>query len=117
MATRTDDIVLFKRGRRWWLHLCVKGEGKKIIALKPDGQTHATTNRDVARAIARDIRRQVEEKGRIERPTGAADLPALIEQFKAVNTVEASEGYDHASISLMPGSGFTCLWAPISHSP
>jgi len=91
MATRSDDIGLFKRGRRWWLRLYVKGEGKKIIALKPEGQTHATTNRDVARAIARDIRRQVEEKGRIERPTGAADLLALIEQFKAVNAVEASQ--------------------------
>jgi integrase len=91
MAMRADDRGLFKRGRRWWFRVYVKGEGKKVIALKPEGQTHATTNRDVARALARDIRRQITEKGRIERAAGTADLPALIEQFQAVNTVEASK--------------------------
>ena len=91
MATRADDRGLFKRGRRWWLRLYVKGQGKRAIPLRPQGERQATTNRDLARALAKDIRRQVEEHGHIVQAALKADLPALIDEFKGQNAREASK--------------------------
>ncbi len=92
MAKRADDKGLFKRGRRWWLRLYVPGEGKKVLPLRPEGQRYATTNRDVARAIARDIRRQINDEGSISPPPPVyADMQNLIDAFESVNALGASQ--------------------------
>jgi len=90
MTTRADERGLFKRGRRWYLRLYLKGKGKRVLALKPAGESHATTSKDVARALARDVRRQIEEKPEAVPAAARADLEALVEQFQAVNSMEAS---------------------------
>lgn len=86
---RADDRGLFKRGRRWYLRLYVRGEGKRVYALKPAGETHATTNKDVAREIARGIRARLSGDPRADRP--AATIETLLAEFRAVNATEASE--------------------------
>lgn len=89
-AQRADDKGLFKRGRRWWLRVYLPGQGKKIFPLRPDGQRYATTNKNVARAIARDIRRQVEDGETPKLSEAPADIQKLLSSFEAVNTLEAN---------------------------
>jgi integrase len=90
MGERADEKGLFKRGARWWLRIYIKGHGKAVIALKPPGETHATTNKEMARALAREIRRQSQESGRVEQLAACADVGALIDVFKQTNAAEGS---------------------------
>jgi integrase len=80
MAKNRLDNGLFRRGRRWWLALYVKGEGKKNIPLRPEGQTHATTDLNVARVLADIARKQADAQG----------MDWLLKQFAVVNAVEGS---------------------------
>jgi len=88
MAERADDKGLFKRGRRWWLSIHVPGKGTQKIPLRPEGESLATANRDVARAIARMIRQSVSDGGGAK--LAAVDMDGIIQQFQDANTIEAS---------------------------
>ena len=81
MAKNRQDSGLFQRGRRWWLALYTKGEGKKNIPLRPEGQTHATTDLSVARVLAAIERKKAEAHG----------MEWLLKQFAVVNAGEGSE--------------------------
>lgn len=97
MVTRADDRGLFKRGRRWYLRLYISGHGKKVLALKPHGQSRATTNKDVARALARDLRKRLAEQAEQETPDKPVDLDELITQFGEVNALGGSEAQAKAN--------------------
>jgi integrase/recombinase XerD len=89
MTARADDKGLYKRGRRWWLRLYVPGEGKTRFPLIPKGDRYATTDKNVARAIARQIRKGVLDggNGSTSLSRDADDLEALIDRFKAINAI------------------------------
>lgn len=90
---RADDRGLFKRGNRWWLRVYVRGKGRQVLPLRPPGETRATTNRDTARALAADIRRELREHGQPLAAPGTRDPEALIQQFERVNAVEGSAAH------------------------
>jgi integrase len=102
MKGKSENRGMFKRGRRWWIRLYVPGQGKKIIPLRPEGETRGTTNMLTALAIARDLRRQVKESGETSAVATGGDARALVKEFRAVNTVESSKaqaGYNVCRIT------------------
>jgi hypothetical protein len=62
-AKRKDERGLFQRGQRWYLRVYVKGQGRKTIALKPDKESRATTNKETARQLAREQHQKLLETG------------------------------------------------------
>jgi integrase len=76
----------------------VRGKGKTVFSLKPEGDSRATTNRDVAREIARGIRRRIEAETRGPQAQ-EKDLAALLKDFQAVNASEGSATQAKANAS------------------
>ncbi len=106
MKGKSENRGMFKRGRRWWIRLYIPGQGKKIVPLRPEGEKRGTTNMLTALAIARDLRRQVKESGETSVVATGGDARALVEEFRAVNTVESSKaqaGYNVCRIMAFTG--------------
>jgi len=85
--TKNPDRGLFRRGRRWYLRAYVPKKGKKIFALKPPGSKNATTDKAIARTLARQIREEIKSAGR-PKPTYA--LSELIDTFAKVGALTAT---------------------------
>jgi integrase len=92
MPGRADEKGLFLRGRRWWLAVYDKTlKRKRNIAMKPAGESKATTNILVARVLAAQVRRELAQAGPGAAARQDASLSALVEDFKAVNASESTE--------------------------
>jgi|GEM_PF-1118243 len=76
---RNEDQGLYKRGQRWWLRLSVEGVGQKRVALIPAGQTKATTDKAVARLLAKRVRAELTGSATVA--TGTRDLQELLAEF------------------------------------
>ncbi len=87
MSKSSRDKGLFQRGQRqsWYLRAYVPGQGKKVFALKPDGSKQATTDKSVARVLARRIRQQIKGKVALERPKSFGEL---VETFAKVSELD-----------------------------
>jgi integrase len=84
------DKGLFKRGKRWYLKLYVPGRGKKVFCLKVPGATKGTTQKGIARRLARTIRRQIKSDRPEQVESNTQNLARLIEEFKAIAGLTAA---------------------------
>ncbi len=79
------DRGLFKRGNRWWIRLSVEGKGQVRLPLAPRGQSKGTTDKTVARQIARRVRAEL--LGRTGQRTCTRDLGELLDEFVEVKAL------------------------------
>ena len=84
---RNADRGLFQRGKRWYLRAYLPGVGKRVFACKPTGSSHATTDKAVARIIARRIREQIKD----QKQRGVKPLPAMLDDFAKTAALVSQE--------------------------
>lgn len=78
MGKSRPDRGMFRRGNRWYLRVYLRGRGRKIIALKPAGSSHATRSKEVAIVLAQRIRRQIRDD---HLPNDNKPISTLVDEF------------------------------------
>ena len=88
MANKDPDRGLFQRGRRWYLRCYVAGRGRQVFALKPQGAGRATTDKAVARVLARQVRQRIADGAAAKQ---SQDLGDLLAEFTRLGTLTGQE--------------------------